>query len=241
MERYHSLRFLALLISFFLSGFGLTILGRTKHFCLIQLSIWLSFFILCATRQVFDPQILSYYLFTLLTVHVLLLIFSFKLILNKDIRYTLKSAVNSSFIAISLLVLFVLVFLNKNWLLGLDLYFIPSNSMERTLSPGDFILVDTKLYNNSLPQIDHIVVFKHPTKNLTLVKRVSYWPHKNKVVVGNELFLTGDNPQHSVDSRTFGGVPSTNLKGKAELIIYSLARNRKKLKSNIFPLFEEIH
>lgn len=77
------------------------------------------------------------------------------------------------------------------------------------LNPGDEILVDPRAYRLESPQVGDIVVAYRPDRvNVTIIKRIS------AITDDGNLFLLGDNPASSTDSRTFGLVPSENIISK---------------------------
>ena len=73
-----------------------------------------------------------------------------------------------------------------------------------TLKNGEEVLVKT----GEILQIGDVVVANHPFKqSVVIIKRVSEINEKG-------LFLLGDNPIESTDSRSFGEVSKTNVLGK---------------------------
>lgn len=57
--------------------------------------------------------------------------------------------------------------------LGFELFRIPSNSMQPTLVPGDFIWVSTKAYQDKAPQINDVITFLYPKdKSINYIKRL---------------------------------------------------------------------
>lgn len=76
--------------------------------------------------------------------------------------------------------------------------------MEPALRPGDFIIVSRWYRRISAKEI---VVFRHPRKNLILVKRVSG-------IGSDSVFVAGDNKTASQDSRSFGPVGRNAIIGK---------------------------
>lgn len=72
------------------------------------------------------------------------------------------------------------------------------------LKDGDKVLVkpETNL------QIGDIVVAKHPYKITPIIKRIT------KISTGGKVFLSGDNPDESTDSRTFGEISIKDVLGK---------------------------
>lgn len=86
---------------------------------------------------------------------------------------------------------------------------VTGNSMQPLLQPGEEILLDRHAYQKSVPQVGDIVVATHPLHpELTIVKRVIL------VKEDGSLFLRGDNPRESTDSRTFGLVDLQYILGK---------------------------
>lgn len=78
--------------------------------------------------------------------------------------------------------------------------------MSPVLKDGDAILIAPR---EKVSEGD-IVLAAHPfQQSVKILKRL-----KNFTETG-DLYLVGDNPAESTDSRTFGAVPSKNLIGKA--------------------------
>ena len=71
-----------------------------------------------------------------------------------------------------------------------------------TLNDGDII----EAIQGSTPEVGSVVVFKHPFKNQTLIKRIKY-------VDATRFFVEGDNPDPvgSEDSHNFGLVESSSI------------------------------
>lgn len=82
-------------------------------------------------------------------------------------------------------------------------------SMLPGLQPGDEVLVDARAYRQLPPQPGDIVLAVRPDRAaVTLIKRVQ------AIDADGRLFLLGDNPTASTDSRLFGPVPPENVLGK---------------------------
>ena len=109
-------------------------------------------------------------------------------------------------------------FMYKDKWLGVNIYFVPSMSMYPALKPGQFILVDTWLYQQKEPKLEDVVVFNHGVNNQYLVKRITPWP-THQTVKQDYWFATGDNPPHSQDSRYFGAIKTEQLKGKVTMVL----------------------
>ena len=83
------------------------------------------------------------------------------------------------------------------------------------LQPGNEILIDPHAYKKSLPQLNDIVITKHPLKpEITIVKRVTAIDAKTN------YFLTGDNLADSTDSRHWGSVKPQDILGKVTSHFY---------------------
>ena len=79
--------------------------------------------------------------------------------------------------------------------------------MQPTLEPGDRVLV-RRLGRKPKPSLGSVVVTWHPQRSeLRLIKRLSR-------VDSTGLWLLGDNPTESTDSRQLGAVPTNLLIGE---------------------------
>ena len=78
--------------------------------------------------------------------------------------------------------------------------------MQPTLEPGDRVLV--RRLGQAAPSLESVVVTWHPQRSeLRLIKRLSR-------VDSTGLWLLGDNPAESTDSRQLGAVPANLLIGE---------------------------
>ncbi|TLZ52579.1 MAG: nickel-type superoxide dismutase maturation protease [Methanobacteriota archaeon] len=85
---------------------------------------------------------------------------------------------------------------------------VDDRSMEPTLAPGDFVLVNRLSYRRHAPSRGDLVVVRDPQAPLRyLVKRVAD-------VSVSGAFVVGDNQTPSRDSRTFGPVPKEFIVGR---------------------------
>ena len=74
---------------------------------------------------------------------------------------------------------------------------VEGRSMQPSLNPNDRVLVK-RWSPGQLLRLDQIVVAWHPQRSeLRLIKRLKRWD-------GNRLWLEGDNPSESTDSRQLG-------------------------------------
>ena len=86
---------------------------------------------------------------------------------------------------------------------------VTGRSMEPLLEAGEEILINPYAYQESLPQINDLVVVIHPEKShLELVKRIV------AIRENNTYYLQGDNLSYSTDSRHFGAVGFNLIRGK---------------------------
>jgi len=106
-------------------------------------------------------------------------------------------------------------------------------SMEPTLMEGDRLLVDLWTYRGRLPRPGEIVVARGPGDQY-LVKRIGPEPYPGAdpypppVLVPNPLepafVLLGDNPVRSGDSRAFGRIPASRIRGRVAWRYWPLSR-----------------
>lgn len=86
---------------------------------------------------------------------------------------------------------------------------ITGYSMVPALNPFDEVLVDGRAYRRARPRPGDIVVTRHPyRRDVLLVKRVA------AVLDDGRCLLTGDNPDESTDSRSFGLIPAERILGR---------------------------
>lgn len=123
-------------------------------------------------------------------------------------------------------------FKTKDRWLGVHIYFVPSMSMHPTLSPGDFILLDTWAYRSASPQQGDVVVFKY-LNQLRLVKRISVWPD-GQLQLNGLWYLLGENQQASQDSRSFGGIRSDQIIGKVKLVLLGIDQQHQFVQGRYF-------
>ena len=84
---------------------------------------------------------------------------------------------------------------------------VDGSSMQPALQHGDWVLYRKDTYPANL--VDTVVVCKHPYEKRLIIKRV------HDVVESGALYLIGDCPEESTDSRTFGTVERDRLVGYA--------------------------
>ena len=104
----------------------------------------------------------------------------------------------------------------KQQLLGIELYFIPSTSMQPTLEPEDIVLADTWINAEQLKAGD-IIVFQHPSiQGMKIIKRIS------KMNRNETVRVLGDNPRNSLDSRLLGSIDMRLIEARATTLIHDL-------------------
>ena len=77
-------------------------------------------------------------------------------------------------------------------------------SMEPSILPGDFLIVSR---SSKRLRVGDMVVLRHPTMSMHIVKRIS-------AISNSKVFVTGDNKAESEDSRKFGSVGQRSIIGK---------------------------
>ena len=71
------------------------------------------------------------------------------------------------------------------------------------------MLYSPRAYRDGLPQVGDVVIAHHPARSdIKIVKRVM------NITEDGRLFLVGDNPAETTDSRDFGHVPIDEILGK---------------------------
>lgn len=89
-------------------------------------------------------------------------------------------------------------------MLPLAFFKVKDRSMEPAVSDGDYVVVNR--WNKSIKDGD-VVVLSHPNKGILIIKRV--WK-----ILGNHLYVRGDNGEFSQDSRQFGSISKDLVIGK---------------------------
>lgn len=89
---------------------------------------------------------------------------------------------------------------------------VEGSSMEPALRPGDAVFFCPS--RAEMPRVGEIVMAKDPRNGVAIVKRVSR-------VVGDEIYLLGDNPEFSTDSRVFGTIRRRAWMGSARVRVSS--------------------
>ncbi len=86
---------------------------------------------------------------------------------------------------------------------------IEGPSMEPTLSAGDWLLVDPDAYDSTAPGVGELILAPDPRDaDRLLIKRVV------AVDPDGSLWLAGDDPERSTDSRAFGAIDRASVVGR---------------------------
>ncbi|GGX56038.1 hypothetical protein GCM10007392_24780 [Saccharospirillum salsuginis] len=85
------------------------------------------------------------------------------------------------------------------------------HSMSPILQPGDWLVVDPNF--TEPPNIGDIVIAKTQNMDHFLVKRVAAFP-EHYPATEHSVWLLGDNPDASSDSRVYGSFPVSSIQGR---------------------------
>lgn len=209
---------LTFLLNLLLPGAGFAYRGRLGLALIFQLAFYLGLGVLAASRLFLQP--IGWYMLATLICALLLISAASGVARSKalvPLRNRLLMLV--AFVLLSAACLAVTL-IYKQMLLGIQVYFVPSPSMTPTLEPGDFIVVDTWAYQTNPPEAGDIVVFQQG-EDFAVVKRSANWPATENTVKDGQLYVLGDNPALSMDSRKLGGIDLAKVKGKVHLKLLS--------------------
>lgn len=97
-------------------------------------------------------------------------------------------------------------------------------SMEPALRGGDRVIVDLWTYRARAPRPGEIVLFEAPVAGGRLVKRVAGGPIPGPQLGVTVYTVLGDNAEESLDSRAFGPVERTAIRGRIVFRYWPLSR-----------------
>jgi signal peptidase I len=98
---------------------------------------------------------------------------------------------------------------------------VAGNSMGPVLRPGDLVLVDRWTYRQREPRVAEVVLLVGPG-GVPLIKRVAAHPEER---AGHErVWVEGDNAGESADSRSFGPLPRSAVRGRVVWRYWPLSR-----------------
>jgi signal peptidase I len=101
---------------------------------------------------------------------------------------------------------------------------VHGQSMEPTLSAGDRVIVDLWTHRHRSPRLGEIVLIEGTDPGSpTMVKRVAA-PPGGLPGDGRTLWVLGDNPRASADSRQIGAIPLERVVGRVALIYWPPVR-----------------
>jgi nickel-type superoxide dismutase maturation protease len=81
--------------------------------------------------------------------------------------------------------------------------------MMPTYRDGDAVLVDAGAYVEAPPRPGDVVLVAHPFRQATrIIKRVEH------ITADGRVFVVGDNPSESTDSRSFGPLRPSQILGR---------------------------
>jgi nickel-type superoxide dismutase maturation protease len=96
---------------------------------------------------------------------------------------------------------------------------VEGESMAPTLISGDWLLADPDAYRNHSAAPGDLVLVPDPRQpSRLLVKRVA------DVQADGKLYVRGDAPERSTDSRTFGALEATSVEGRPWFRYWPLRR-----------------
>ena len=84
-----------------------------------------------------------------------------------------------------------------------------------TLKENEVVFFKKYIKNKSLLKVGQIVIFYHPFKNISLIKRITY-------VSKNSIEVFGDNIEYSDDSNKFGLINNEKVIGIVTSRLFNL-------------------
>lgn len=81
-------------------------------------------------------------------------------------------------------------------------------SMLPALVPGDEVFLNPAAYTRTAPQVGDVVMAQHPSRDELILKRITH------IAADGRLFLRGDNPMASTDSRSLGLFDPSMIRGR---------------------------
>jgi signal peptidase I len=112
----------------------------------------------------------------------------------------------------------------------IEAFKIPSSSMEPTVLRGDRVLADKTAYQRMPPKKGDIVIFVFKDdRSKRYIKRIEAMPGDTirladgsmQTVPHGSVYVLGDNKENSIDSRTLGFIPLSDVIAKVRQIYFS--------------------
>ena len=203
--------FFSIVIRLLIPGSSLLFSGRKKLAFFIPLLASALLLVLAITRFLVTAEGLVITLIMLLLLHIVSVFVGFILKKKKQsIKSLFLSAMVLSLVNITLA---IGLYQFRTQLLGIEIYYIPSESMRPTLMPDDIVLADTWQNVSTLKKGD-IIIFQHPhIPEMHLIKRIDF------IVDKHHIRVIGDNPENSLDSRVLGNIDKSLIQAKATAVI----------------------
>ena len=113
---------------------------------------------------------------------------------------------------------------------GYAIYYVPSQSMQPTLEPGDLILVNTQnLTERTWSKGDIVVFYDKHNSDFYYVKRIGDKPSHLQNTDDDLYFMRGDNVENSADSRVFGMVHQRQILGLAKVVVLNVQQPERSI------------
>ena len=228
----------AIALNLVVPGAGLIAQGRLRWAIYTQLALILTVALLCWSRLVFEPLAIQVSISLFVLVYFTSLLLCFKAEPAATVNRSELAIRVVAFISVGLTIWYGGLAFKQQWL-GFEVFFVPSNSMSPTLHEGDFFIGDTWLPAIRSARSGEIVVFQD--NNHLFIKRifavagedvfqrgvrVSKSENLNGATSTNigadEVFVVGDNPSESKDSRHFGAISVDAIIARARLKVFKI-------------------
>ena len=222
MDLQNSIKlFLAALLNIAVPGSGFVAAGYFRLAITTQVLLIAVTAVTCWTQIIFRPAGALAWILAVVSAHLFSTVVLLYKLKERRSSLRVKSLIAGLAFAAAGIGVFICGFVTKEHWLGVHINFVPSASMQPTLEPGDFILVDTWISLRNVPAINDVVIFTSPLHKDFLVKRIQAWPESG--TTDNEgYFVMGDNRTYSTDSRHFGGISREQIKGRVRMVLLSI-------------------